>query len=92
MSEQKAARRFVIRGRVQGVGYRAFAIRCAKEIGVAGWVKNLADGSVEAKAVGSIEQLDDFEGRLRQGPTWSDVRAVDVTEIGPFKASGFRLR
>ena len=70
------ARRFVISGMVQGVGYRAFAERSARQIGVTGWARNQDDGGVEVQANGTVEQLDDFEARLRQGPRWAQVRAV----------------
>ena len=87
-----SARRFRISGRVQGVGYRAFAQRAARELDVTGWARNLADGDVEVHANGGAAQLDQFEGRLRQGPPWSDVRRVEVTEAAVSGASGFLIR
>jgi len=86
------ARRFVISGRVQGVGFRAFAEREARQIGVTGWVRNLDDGRVEVQANGSETQLDQFEGMLRQGPRWSDVRGVETLEIAVFAAASFSVR
>ena len=58
-STEKAtqARRFLVRGRVQGVGFRWFVEREAHVLGIAGWVRNNADGSVEVLAIGSREQL-----------------------------------
>ncbi|MBZ2177508.1 MAG: acylphosphatase [Acidobacteriota bacterium] len=73
-------RRYLIRGRVQGVGYRAFAQREAVRLGLRGWVRNLDDGSVEALAAGSASRLDEFEGSLHRGPRWAEVRGVDRHE------------
>jgi acylphosphatase len=86
------ARRYVVSGRVQGVGYRAFALRAAQEIGLTGWVRNLANGDVEAHANGSVRQLDEFDGRLRLGPRWSEVRSVQVTEAAVSDAVEFHIR
>ena len=77
----KAARRFRVSGQVQGVGYRFFAARVARELGLTGWVRNLSDGRVEAYAAGPVRRLEDFEGRLRQGPPAGEVRGVEVEEI-----------
>jgi acylphosphatase len=88
----QAARRFVISGVVQGVGYRAFAERSARQIGVTGWARNRDDGGVEVQANGTVEQLDDFEGRLRQGPRWAQVRAVEVSEAAVSHETGFHTR
>ncbi|HEY2842420.1 MAG TPA: acylphosphatase [Bryobacteraceae bacterium] len=75
------ARKFWISGRVQGVGYRYFAIRVARELGVRGWVRNLSDGRVEAYAAGPAPLLEDFEARLRQGPPAGEVRGVEVQDV-----------
>jgi len=87
-----AARRFLISGRVQGVGYRYFAERAARETGVTGWARNLDDGRVEVHANGTAAQLDDFEGRLRTGPRFADVRAVESSEVAVLELSGFYIR
>lgn len=71
-------RRYLISGRVQGVGFRYFAQRVAREVGVEASPRNLDDGRVEVVARGPIEQLNEFEGRLRQGPPQSDVRGFEV--------------
>jgi acylphosphatase len=75
------ARRFWVSGQVQGVGYRYFAARVARELGLRGWVRNLSDGRVEAYAAGPVRRLEDFEGRLRQGPPAGDVRGVEVEDV-----------
>ena len=75
-------RHYLIRGRVQGVGYRAFAERSGQHLGLNGWVRNLADGSVEAEAQGESSALLDFESRLRQGPPLGRVRDLVIENIG----------
>jgi acylphosphatase len=88
----QVARRYLISGMVQGVGYRAFAERSARQTGVTGWARNRDDGRVEVHANGTAGQLDDFEARLRQGPQWAEVRAVEVSEAAVFPAGGFHIR
>ena len=80
-STEKAtqARRFLVRGRVQGVGFRWFVEREAHLLGIAGWVRNNADGSVEVLAIGSREQLLGLQSRLRAGPR--AARVDDVEEL-----------
>jgi acylphosphatase len=73
------AKRFVVRGRVQGVGFRWFVEREAKVLAISGWVRNNADGSVEVLAMGTREQLFGFHSRLRQGPR--AARVDDVEEL-----------
>lgn len=88
----QAARRYLISGMVQGVGYRAFAERSARRMGVTGWAKNLDDGRVEVHANGTAGQLDDFEAQLRQGPRWAQVHAVEVSEATVSREAGFHIR
>jgi len=84
---------YLISGRVQGVGFRAFTARIAGELGVVGWVRNRADGSVECVAVGSNETLAKFEARLRQGPPHGAVENVEVTNHPPsVRPHGFEVR
>ncbi|MBZ5603485.1 MAG: acylphosphatase [Acidobacteriia bacterium] len=86
-----SARRYWISGRVQGVGFRAFAARAARETGVTGWAKNLADGRVEVHANGSSDQLSEFEARLRQGPAWADIRGFESQAAAVLDARGFNI-
>lgn len=60
--------RILVSGRVQGVGFRAFAVREAERIGIHGWVRNLPDGRVEALARGEPASLEAFLSALRRGP------------------------
>lgn len=69
-------RRYVITGRVQGVGYRFFARDAATREGIRGWVRNEHDGSVEVHAEGDAEAMLRFERALRQGPRGSRVDDV----------------
>jgi acylphosphatase len=93
-STEKAtqARRFVVRGRVQGVGFRWFVEREAHVLGVSGWVRNNADGSVEVLAQGSRDQLLGLRSRLRQGPRAARVDDVEESEVGPVAGlTSFRI-
>ena len=75
------ARRYLISGRVQGVGYRYFTKRTAERIGLVGWVKNLPDGRVESYASGSGEQLQRFLKDLELGPGGGNVKSVEVSDV-----------
>lgn len=70
--------RCIVRGRVQGVGYRYFVIECAGRLGLDGRVRNLADGSVEVEARGARETLAGLVEELKQGPFLSKVAEVMV--------------
>ena len=77
------ARRFIVRGRVQGVGFRYFAVRAARACGVVGSVRNLPDGGVEAIAEGSSHAVGHFRDELKRGPSYANVTAVDEIEMAP---------
>jgi acylphosphatase len=77
------ARRFLVRGRVQGVGFRWFVEREAHILGIAGWVRNNHDGSVEVQAQGTRDQLLGLRSRLREGPRAARVDAVEESETQP---------
>jgi len=87
----KAARRWIVRGQVQGVGYRYFAQKNASLLGLTGYARNLDDGSVEVYAVGAAEQLSEMAGRLRLGPRWADVRGVEETKAVVHRSSSFEI-
>ena len=84
--------RFIVRGRVQGVGYRYFVRRAAASLGITGYAKNLADGSVEVVAEGPDDRLADLEGRLREGPDFAQVSGLDREAIAPRGDDGFHIR
>lgn len=86
------ARRFIVRGRVQGVGFRWFVEREAHILGIAGWVRNNHDGNVEVLAQGTRDQLSGLHGRLREGPRAARVDAVEVADASPIAGlSTFRI-
>lgn len=76
----KAARKYVISGRVQGVGYRYFAERGAHELGICGYVKNCVNGNVEVYAIGDQKSLEEFKRLLTEGPRSARVAAVEEFE------------
>lgn len=87
------ARRYVITGRVQGVGFRYFAEAAAARAGVHGWVQNLPDGAVEAFVEGEQSAVDAVEASLRRGPSSARVEHVQVTDEPPtHRATGFSIR
>jgi acylphosphatase len=92
LTEQKLAKLYRVRGRVQGVGFRYFVEQAAKALGVRGWVRNDDDGSVEVYAVGTSAQLSDLAGLLWQGPRWAEVRGVDESEAAIEQHSSFYVR
>lgn len=77
------ARHFVVRGRVQGVGFRWFVEREAHVLGIAGWVRNNPDSSVEILAIGTRDQLAALRSRLREGPRAARVDNVEEFEAKP---------
>ena len=86
------AKRWLIRGRVQGVGFRYFVERSAVELGLNGWARNRDDGSVEVYAAGLEEKVRKLAGLLRVGPRWADVRGVEEQEAPIQKLDGFHIR
>ena len=92
MSEQKLAKLYRVRGRVQGVGFRYFVEHSAKALDIRGWVRNVDDGSVEVYALGTRGQHSDLAGLLWQGPRWAEVRGVDESEAAVENHSDFSVR
>lgn len=87
------SRRYYVSGNVQGVGYRYFAQRLARDLGIRGWARNLDDGRVEVLAQGTPHHLESFEAELRVGPNFADVRRVEVvTDDAPVRVDGFHIR
>jgi len=75
------ARRFLITGYVQGVGYRFFALRAAARHQVVGTVRNLEDGRVEVIAEGEREAMDEFKKDLATGPSMAKIIEIDETDL-----------
>ncbi len=83
----------VVSGDVQGVGYRAFTQRVAKELGLSGWVRNLYDGRVQVEVEGPRAKVEELLARLRGGPLLAEVTDVSVTWKTPTgRAQDFTIR
>lgn len=78
----RRARRYVVSGRVQGVGFRWFTAEAASREGLHGWVRNTADGCVEIRAEGDADALERFERTIGHGPPRARVERVEVEEVG----------
>jgi len=87
------ALRAIVYGRVQGVFFRAFVAEQARELGLTGYVRNLAGGTVEVRAEGERKQLEELIGRLKEGPPAARVEEV-VTRWSEYTGSftGFNVR
>ena len=83
MTETPTARRFVVHGRVQGVGFRYFVIDTASRLQIRGWVRNLPQGTVEVLAEGPAESVERLQRALERGPSAARVERVEVHELPP---------
>jgi acylphosphatase len=88
----RLARRYVIGGRVQGVGFRFFTEAAARRDGIHGWVQNRPDGCVEIEAEGEAEAIERFERHVRHGPPGARVDSVETDEQVPTGRTGFSIR
>jgi acylphosphatase len=89
----RVARRYLISGRVQGVGFRYFTEAAAAREGLHGWVRNLPDGRVEIDVEGEAEAMERFERNVRHGPPGARVSDVQVDDGVPQRReSGFSVR
>ena len=91
-SEKIIARHVRVSGRVQGVFFRAWAQGHARELGVSGWIRNCADGSVEAHLSGEQEAVERLIERLRHGPSNARVEELIVEEAEPGESGRFHVR
>jgi acylphosphatase len=73
--------RFIVTGRVQGVGYRWFAVKAARALGLGGYVRNLEDGSVEVVANGDASAIEKLAAALARGPAAAEVRHLARSEV-----------
>ncbi|MCC6342497.1 MAG: acylphosphatase [Bryobacterales bacterium] len=85
------ARRYFVRGVVQGVGFRYYVQRHACELGIRGYTRNLEDGRVEVYATGSPLAIAELEGLLAKGPMRSSVRGVEAVEAALVEYKSFRI-
>ena len=86
-----AAKRYFVRGRVQGVGFRYFVERAAAELKLTGYTRNLDDGRVEVYTVGSPASLAELSQRLWKGPRFADVRGVEEQDAAVQQYASFRI-
>jgi acylphosphatase len=84
------AKRLVIAGRVQGVGYRAWMLHKAKQLGISGWVRNRADGAVEALIAGEVAAVEEMARLCRRGPRMAEVSSIDEDLADPPENYGFQ--
>jgi acylphosphatase len=80
-----AARRWLVGGRVQGVGFRYFVSRGARRLGVTGRVRNLPDGRVEVEVVGDVEALEELKAEVKVGPPGARVTALVEQDGAPHR-------
>jgi acylphosphatase len=80
-----------VSGRVQGVWFRGYTQDTARDLGLVGWVRNLADGRVEAKAQGGDDALASFRDALRAGPPAASVESVECEETNDETFNGFSI-
>ncbi|WP_180538876.1 acylphosphatase [Nevskia soli] len=90
-SKSLVGRRFSVRGRVQGVGFRDFVQREAHRRAITGYTRNLVDGSLLVCAVGSVTAIAELEAILNQGPRGADVHLVEVEEMPAQEFEIFRI-
>ena len=83
------AKRVVIAGRVQGVGFRAWMVHKAAELGISGWVRNGADGTVEALIAGDVASVEELSRLCRRGPRMAEVSSIDEELADPPEEPGF---
>ncbi|MCK5105895.1 MAG: acylphosphatase [Cyclobacteriaceae bacterium] len=81
-----------VRGRVQGVGYRAFAYKIAKGMGLNGFVKNRPDGTVQIEVEGNKEVLDKFVILCKNGPGWAFVEKINLYESPIQEYQDFKIK
>jgi acylphosphatase len=95
--DRETAKRWIVGGTVQGVGFRFFVQDKAAALGLSGWVRNLSDGRVEVYAIGSAAKLSEFAAALHTGPRMAHVRtveehAVEEHEEDAQNLQGFSIR
>ena len=83
-------KRLIIRGRVQGVGFRVWMVEKARELGVSGWVRNRIDGSIEALVAGDTAAVEELLRLCRRGPRMAEVVSIEEDLADPPDHFGFR--
>ncbi|MYA80482.1 MAG: acylphosphatase [Acidobacteriia bacterium] len=91
MKPARSTRRYTVHGRVQGVGFRYFVELTAQDLGLSGYVRNRADGTVEVCAGGNLDRLERLKALLAEGPRWARVDRVEETEAPDSGGGGFHI-
>jgi acylphosphatase len=86
------AKRLIIRGRVQGVAFRDWMVVRAEALGISGWVRNRADGTVEALIAGDADAVEELARLCRRGPRMAEVASIIEELAEPPEQPGFRRR
>ena len=92
MTEAVVALRVYVSGRVQGVGFRDECRRVARKAGLNGWVRNLADGRVEAWLEGDKTAVEQVAAWCQRGPSWTEVTGIEVSDQTPRGGDRFEVR
>jgi acylphosphatase len=90
--DRNTAKRWIVKGSVQGVGFRFFVQHKAAALGLRGWARNLDDGAVEVYAEGPTNHLSDLAAALHIGPSMAQVRGVEEHDAPVERSSGFSIR
>ncbi|MCM3279642.1 acylphosphatase [Exiguobacterium sp. MER 193] len=88
----RVAKRLIVSGRVQGVGFRYFSQETAQRFGIKGWVRNLSDGTVELHAEGTEQEIGAFEQTLKDGNRFVGVERIEETEANDQEFRSFDIR
>ena len=83
------AKRLIITGRVQGVGYRDWMVAKARALGISGWVRNRGDEAVEALVAGDVAAVEELSRLCRRGPRMAEVSSITEELAGPPAETGF---
>jgi acylphosphatase len=92
MTMEVIRRHAVVRGDVQGVGFRAGTRSLARTLSLTGFARNLPDGTVEVEIEGPADRVSELLVWLHSGPRWATVAAVEVSDLTPTGGAGFELR
>ncbi|WP_214757529.1 acylphosphatase [Exiguobacterium sp. s123] len=88
----RVAKRLIVSGRVQGVGFRYFSQVTAQRFGIKGWVRNLSDGTVELHVEGTANEVDAFQQALKDGNRFVGVERIEETEANDQEFRSFDIR
>ena len=85
------ASRYILKGRVQGVGFRYFAYHVARNLHIQGWARNLRNGDLEIHAQGDLERMQQFLDQIHSGPSFAVVNDIEALEVEEQDYTGFSI-